>query len=94
MCTGDTCESTLLAGAVEESMLQSIQKGCVSLKATFFEAAFASLDCSAGWCYKAPEQYGKAKEQNIILIFVFLETWSMVLGTICCYLLVLCPSWE
>lgn len=56
----------------------------LSLAAAAFKPAFASQDCSAGWCYKECEQYGKAKEQNIVLISVFLETWSMVLGTICC----------
>lgn len=62
--------------------------------AATFKATFVSQDCSAGWCYKAGEQYGKAKDQNIVSIFVFLEAWSMVLGTICCYVLVLCPTWE
>ena len=94
MCTGDICGSALLAGAVDGSRLQSTQKGFVSLEAAAFKAAFVSQDCSSGWCYKARKQYAKAKEQNIILIFVFLETWSMVLGTICRYLLVLCPAWD
>jgi len=52
----------------------------VSLEAATFAAAFASRDCSAGWCYKAREQYGKAKEQNTALIFVFLETWECGAG--------------
>lgn len=68
-------------------------KGLVSLKAAS-EAVFASQNCSAGWDYKACEQYGKAKEQIIVLMFVFLETRSVVQGTICCCLLVLCPTWS
>lgn len=78
----------------EGSRLQSTQKGLVSLEADAVEAAFASQFCCAGWCYKVCEQYGKAKEQNIILKSVFLETWSMVLGIVCCSLLVLCPTWK
>lgn len=88
------CRLALLAGAMVGSRLQSTPKGLVSLKAAASEAAFASQSCSAGWDYKAREQYGKAKEQIIVLISVFLETWSVLLGTICCYLLVLCPTWE
>lgn len=88
------CSLALLSGAVVGSRLQSTQKGLVDLKAAASKAAFASQGCSTCWDYKACEQYGKAKEQIIVLIFVFLETWSVLLGTICCYLLVLCPSWE
>lgn len=80
MRPGNICGSTVLAEAVEGSRLQSTQKGLVSLEAAAFEAAFVSQDCSPGWCYKVREQYGKAKEQNSVLIFVFLETWSMVLS--------------
>lgn len=53
--------------------LQSTQKGLVILQKATFEAAYVSQDCSAGWCYKAFEQYRRPKEQNIILIFVFFE---------------------
>lgn len=74
------CRLALLAGAMVGSRLQSTQKIVASLKAAASQAVFASQGCSAGWGYKACEQYGKAKEQIIVLIFVFLETWSMVLG--------------
>lgn len=57
------CRLALLAGAMVGSRLQSTQKGLVSLKAAASKAVLASQDCSAGWDYKAREQYGKPKSK-------------------------------